>query len=287
MPKTKKGKSSKKTKSKVVKKPFVSICTPTYNRRPFIPSLIKCFENQNYPKDKMEWIVIDDGIDKVRDLFEKVPQVKYFAYDEKIKLGKKRNLMHSKCKGDIIIYMDDDDYYPPNRVYNAVQSLNLNKRALCAGSSVIYIYFKHIDKIIQFGPYGPRHATAGTFAFRKELLEQTSYEDDADMAEERHFLKDYTIPFTQLDAKSTILVFSHSYNTFDKKKLLNPNNKFLHETDKTLDDFIKESEQKEFYTDKLESILKEYKDSVDFNVTDSSDNDISREFVNIDLTDVK
>ena len=45
----------------------------------------------------------------------------------------------------------------------------------------------------------------------------------------------------------------------------------------------------------LKSILKEYKDSVDFNVTDSShnsvtdssDNDISREFVNIDLTDVK
>ena len=162
----KKKKHVKKTKSKRVKKPFVSICTPTYNRRPFIPYIIKCFENQTYPKDKMEWIIIDDGTDKVGDLFEKVPQVKYYAYDEKIKLGKKRNLMHSKTKGDIIVYMDDDDYYPPNRVSHAVQCLNMNRRALCAGSSEIYIYFKHINRVIQFGPYGPKHATAGTFAFK-------------------------------------------------------------------------------------------------------------------------
>ncbi len=26
--------------------PFVSICTPTFNRRPFIPFIKKCIENQ-------------------------------------------------------------------------------------------------------------------------------------------------------------------------------------------------------------------------------------------------
>ena len=30
-----------------LKLPFVSVCTPTYNRRKFIPALIKCFEKQN------------------------------------------------------------------------------------------------------------------------------------------------------------------------------------------------------------------------------------------------
>ena len=34
---------------------------------------------------------------------------------KKIKLGRKRNLIHEKCKGDIIVYMDDDDFYPPDR----------------------------------------------------------------------------------------------------------------------------------------------------------------------------
>ena len=44
----------KKVKSnKKILKPFVSICTPTYNRRPFIKSMIKCFEHQTYPKDRL------------------------------------------------------------------------------------------------------------------------------------------------------------------------------------------------------------------------------------------
>ena len=69
---------------KLPKKPFVSVCTPTFNRRPFIPIMIQCFENQKYPKDKIEWIIIDDGDDKIEDLVSHIPQVKYFKYDEKI-----------------------------------------------------------------------------------------------------------------------------------------------------------------------------------------------------------
>ena len=79
---------------------------------------------------------------------------------------------------------------------------------LCAGSSIVYIYFNDIDKIFQFGPYHSNHATAGTFAFRKELLKISSYDDNAELAEEKHFLKDYTIPFVQLDPRKTILVLS-------------------------------------------------------------------------------
>ena len=93
----------------------------------------------------------------------------------------------------------DDDYYPPERVRHAVLKLNGNKQALAAGSSEIYIYFKHIKTIWGFGPYGPRHATAGTFAFKKKLLEETKYDDEAEMAEEKQFLKNYTIPFQQLN----------------------------------------------------------------------------------------
>ena len=71
----------------------------------------------------MEWIVIDDGEDNVADLFKDVECVKFFRYEEKMKLGRKRNLMHEKAKGDIIVYMDDDDYYPPERVNHAVNKI--------------------------------------------------------------------------------------------------------------------------------------------------------------------
>ena len=43
----------------------VSVVTPTYNRRMFIPTLIEIYKAQTFPKEKMEWIIIDDGRDKV------------------------------------------------------------------------------------------------------------------------------------------------------------------------------------------------------------------------------
>jgi hypothetical protein len=175
-------------------------------------------------------------------------------------LGKKRNIMHDKTKGDIIVYMDDDDYYPPERVSHAVDRLTKDSKALCAGSSEIYIYFKHIAKMYQFGPYSPTHSTAGTFAFKRKLLSMTRYEDTAALAEEKHFLKNYTIPFVQLDPIKTILVFSHSHNTFDKRRLLedNPNPTYTKVSNKTVDLFIKDPEIRDFYMNQIEYLLKDY-----------------------------
>ena len=240
--------------------PTVSVCTPTFNRRPFISTLIKCFDHQIYPKNLLEWIIIDDGTDHIEDLVKINPQVKYFKYDTKMTLGKKRNLMHEKTTGSIIVYMDDDDYYPPTRVSHAVEMLTKNPDALCAGASEIYIYFKHIQKLYQFGPYGPNHATAGTFAFKRQLIHIQKYNEEASLAEEKEFLNDYKIPFVQLDPKHVILVFSHIHNTFDKKKLLegNINNKYVKESDKSIDYFINEPDLKHFFMNEIEEALENY-----------------------------
>jgi hypothetical protein len=249
--------NKKKTTNKNL--PFVSVCTPTFNRRPFINSMIQCFNHQTYPKNRMEWIIIDDGTDKIEHLVKHIPQVKYFKYDVKMSLGKKRNLMHEKSKGDILVYMDDDDYYPPERVSHAVETLLNNPQALCAGSSEIYIWFKHIQKMWKFGPYGPNHATAGTFAFKRELLNQTHYNDEAALAEEKAFLKNYTIPFVQLNPMKSILCFSHEHNTFDKRKLLEmPPSEVSNASNLTVDEFIKENELKDFFMNKIENLLNNY-----------------------------
>ena len=252
------------TKTPKKHQPFVSICTPTFNRRPFIEMMLQCFKNQTYPRSRMEWIIVDDGTDKIHDLIinSGITQIRYFQVAEKMTLGAKRNYMHSLVKGSIIVYMDDDDYYPPERVSHAVEKLVQTPHALCAGSSELYIYFKYIKQMFQCGPYGPNHSTAGTFAFKKELLEQTKYEDHAALAEERAFLKDYTIPFVQLDPMKTILVFSHEHNTFDKRKLLESRHpQFFKESDKTVDMFItRKSEQKikQFFMEDIDQLLKAY-----------------------------
>ena len=249
-------------------KPFVSVCTPTFNRRPFIPAMLQCFNHQTYPRDRMEWIIIDDGTDPVEDLVAQHPCVQYFKLSEKISLGKKRNMMHEKARGDIIVYMDDDDYYPPERVSHAVDTLLHHKKkktgVKLAGSSEMCIYFKAPHSLmVQFGPYGPNHATAATFAFWKELLAEMNlaYDEDACLAEERAFLRGYTVPMAQLDPMKVILVFSHEHNTFDKRMLLkNMGNKNsgMQISTRKVTDFIKEPSLLQFYMHDVDAALLAY-----------------------------
>ena len=244
--------------------PMVSVCTPTFNRRPFIPVMLECFRNQTYPKDRMEWIIVDDGTDSIKDLIDaaNIGQIRYFREERKMALGEKRNYMHSKVRGTIVVYMDDDDYYPPQRVSHAVDTLQENREAVCAGASEIYVYFKHIHTMYQSGPYGPNHATAGTFAFRVELLKDHRYDDHAALAEEKAFLKNYTVPFVQLDPLKTILVFSHNHNTFDKKKLLeNAHPQFFKPSGRKVEEFIREPKEasiKQFFMTDIDKALAQY-----------------------------
>ena len=224
-------------------KPFVSVCTPTCDRRCFIKRLIKSFDMQDYPKNRLEWIILDDGIDKIEDLVEYHPVVKYIKCNHKMNIGKKRNLLNNLTSGDIIVYMDDDDYYPPTRISHAVDKLLQVPRALCAGTTKIYVYFCHSKKIYSFGPYSDTHATANTFAFRRKLLEITRYDDSSTCGEEKTFLKNFTIPFVQLEPLKTILVISHKTNTFDKNKIIQNGNL----SKKRIDNFISDIKLAELY----------------------------------------
>ena len=155
--------------------------------------------------------------------------------------------------------MDDDDYYPPERVSHAVETLQANPSFLIAGSSEMHIYFDSRNKVYQCGPYKEYHATAATFAFRKELLLETNYNEENAVAEERYFLKNYTIPLKQLDTLKAIMVFSHKHNSLNKEKLLDN----LEATKTTLsrysvDDFIKDPELKQFYMVNMNNLLTNY-----------------------------
>ena len=84
--KTKERLQKKLAKRQLTNLPLVSVCTPTFNRRPFIPMMFEIFRQQDYPKNKLEWIIIDDGTDPIKDLIESanIPQIKYFYVNEKM-----------------------------------------------------------------------------------------------------------------------------------------------------------------------------------------------------------
>lgn len=235
-------------------KPFVSVLTPTFNRRRFIPWAIKCYEAQTYPKDRMEWIILDDGTDSVEDLFKNpkvaaIPNIRYIRLEEKLLIGAKRNRLHKEAKGDILVSMDDDDYYHPDRVHHVVQKFGQYPQIQLAGSSEIYIYYTDIKKIYKFGPYGPNHCTNGTMAVRRQYATTHLYDETVTHAEEKSFLESYKNPMIQLDPFKVMLVLSHTENTFDKKKMRDQVSPFVKLTNFKIKDFIRPSEIRNFYAE--------------------------------------
>jgi len=178
----------------MMSRPFVSVLTPTYNRRRFIPHLIACFKAQKYPQERMEWIILDDGTDKVGDIFAAsgLKNVRYYTEDVKLNIGAKRNKLNVLAKGSIIVCMDDDDYYPPERVSHAVLKLQSQPQFKICGSSELLMYYSDNKTIYRLGPYNQNHATNGTMAYRREYFDTHKYDETVTHAEETSFLNRYS-----------------------------------------------------------------------------------------------
>ena len=231
--------------------PFVSVVTPTYNRRKFLPTLIECYMSQTYAKNRMEWIILDDGDDCVSDVFDKIkdiPNLRYIRRESKLLIGAKRNILNAEAKGEIIVAMDDDDFYPPERVLHVVQSFARNPTIELAGTSEIYMFYTDIKKIYKLGPYARNHATNGTMAWRSSYSQKHLYDETVTHAEEKSYLESYIHPMIQLNPYKVMLVISHSDNTFDKKKLRENPNPFVKITDLKLKNFIKSSKMRDFFS---------------------------------------
>ena len=228
---------------------FVSVLTPTYNRRRFIPSLITCFKHQDYPMKCIEWIILDDGNEKAQDLFinSGLTNIRYFSSNIKLNIGAKRNKLNSLAKGDIIVCMDDDDYYPPERISHAVSTLLYNPTFNICGSSKLYLYYSDNKTIYKIGPYGPNHATNGTMAYRRSYIDTHNYDELVTNGEEMSFLNNYTEPMFQLDSFKNELLISHSDNTFDKRNIRGPDSVVFKITRFQLADFIKNKKLIDFY----------------------------------------
>jgi len=198
----------------------------------------------------MEWIILDDGEDCVKDVFEsiQIPNLRYIRDESKRLIGAKRNILNKEAKGDIIVAMDDDDYYSPDRVSHVVTQFARQPTTELAGSSEIYMYYTDIKKIYKFGPYNKNHATNGTMAWRRSYAKSHLYDETVTHAEEKSFLENYRNPMIQLDTMKVMLVISHSDNTFDKKKLRDVPNPFVKETPMKIRQFIRCPILREFFS---------------------------------------
>src|SRR5580698_3495286 len=108
-------------------KPFVSILIDTYNHEKFIEQAIVSALEQDFPAAEREIIVVDDGSSdgtpKIVRKFE--PHVRLIR---KLNGGQASafNAGIPECKGEIVSFLDGDDWWVPNKLQLAVGELEKN-----------------------------------------------------------------------------------------------------------------------------------------------------------------
>ena len=131
--------------------PPISIVTPTFNRRRLINIAFHNLVSSDYPKDKIEWVVVEDG-EKQEDMASDAiigfrvnnPEfrLKYIPLSGKYSIGHKRNLGVEHASSDIILFMDDDDHDPPTAFRRRVAWLTKSRfpatRLTCCTSIAMY-----------------------------------------------------------------------------------------------------------------------------------------------------
>ena len=160
--------------------PNVSILMPTYNRSKFINLIIDNIISQTYPKNKLEWVIIDDGKEKlIKDENELRNNIfpiklKYIKIDhkQKLKIGEKRNYLVKYSSYDYCINMDDDDIYLNNYILKSILFLLVKKIDL-VGSNQMIFYFPKYKVFTKISCRSKRQIHEATMCFKKSHWMET------------------------------------------------------------------------------------------------------------------
>jgi glycosyltransferase involved in cell wall biosynthesis len=97
--------------------PRISIITPSYNQGQFIEETIQSVLSQNYPN--LEYIIIDGGsTDNTVEIIKKYEsQISYWTSEPDRGQTHAINKGLAKATGEIIAYLNSDDYYLPETLF--------------------------------------------------------------------------------------------------------------------------------------------------------------------------
>ncbi len=115
--------------------PKISIITPSYNQGQFIEETILSVIGQGYPN--LEYIIIDGGsTDNTVEIIKKHEQhITYWISEKDKGQSDAINKGFKRATGDVLAWLNSDDYYMPG-VLNAVALLtDINKTQLVYGNS--------------------------------------------------------------------------------------------------------------------------------------------------------
>jgi glycosyltransferase involved in cell wall biosynthesis len=121
-------------------RPFISVLIDTYNHEQFIEQAIASVLEQDFPVSEREILVVDDGsTDKTPDILRK--------YEPRIRVLRKENggqasafnFAIPQCRGEIVSFLDGDDWWAPDKLTQVVNAMNANPEVGIVGHGIVNV----------------------------------------------------------------------------------------------------------------------------------------------------
>lgn len=164
--------------------PLVTIVTPSYNQARFLEQTMRSVLEQDYPN--IEYMVVDGGsTDGSVDIIKKYSnRLKWWVSEKDNGQAEAINKGFARANGEIIAWVNSDDYYMPGAVSSAVKALSDHPEA-----GFVYGKVQVVDKDekilnqLSYGNWGLKdllsfHIIGQPAVFmRRDLLEKVGYLD--------------------------------------------------------------------------------------------------------------
>ena len=185
MPKKKKNQKKKVSENEF---PKISILTPLYNRNKWLPLMIANIKYFDYPKEQMEWYILDskDGDEDIRlisdefvkknieDMIAPV-KLKYEYINRKMTIAEKRTHLSKNMTHPYFANMDSDDIYVDSYLKYGIHILKKNKVGLCGSPQMIFVY-PHLDyRVTAIECAAKRQIHEATMVGTKKYLRSMNY----------------------------------------------------------------------------------------------------------------
>lgn len=161
--------------------PLVSVIIPAYNCERFITEAVKSVRLQNY--EQLEIIIIDDGsTDGTQACVKSLGEDIRYVYQSNRGPAAARNTGIGMARGELIAFLDADDYWPANKLKVQIARMNRNPeievvlgRIRCTG------VLTEADRKIRFeGPDNTMISIClGSGVFRKSVFDKVGFFDES------------------------------------------------------------------------------------------------------------
>jgi hypothetical protein len=209
--------------------PPISVLTLLYNRKTFIDLAFHNILTTDYPKDKIEWVIVDDSDIAEEQASDKIlkfgreasPLSMTYIPLSKRTIGRKRNVGINRCQHDIVLCMDDDDHYPVSSFRRRVSALLTHswkpQAAVC--STIACYNLMHGTSAVNTPPWSlplRQRVSEATFVFYKKWWEAKNF-PNSNVAEGEEFLEGREEDVLELQPQQIIVAMSHSKNSTSRR----------------------------------------------------------------------